>query len=75
MQTRVRDKTSCAGRREGAKYSAIEQHQALAMAAHLRSLSSIARWRVLRWVLAIIVIPLVLWACTGHPMFAPAPMP
>jgi hypothetical protein len=45
------------------------------MAVHLRSLSSIARWRVLRWVLAVLVIPLVLWACTGHPLLAPMPMP
>jgi hypothetical protein len=26
-------------------------------------------------VLAVLVIPLVLWACTGHPLLAPTPMP
>jgi hypothetical protein len=33
------------------------------------------RWRVLRWLIAAPALPLVVWACSAHPLEAPQPLP
>jgi hypothetical protein len=38
-------------------------------------LSSLCRWRILRWALAVPALPLALWACNSHPLEAPVPLP
>jgi hypothetical protein len=38
-------------------------------------LAHVFRWRTLRWLIAAPVLPLVLWACSAHPLEAPQPFP
>jgi hypothetical protein len=43
--------------------------------AHTPASASRRIWRHSRWILAAAALPLALWACTGHPLEQPKPLP